>query len=66
MQTSRKDVYDFFIKTGFNTLPNDLGNTTSDFSQPNYTLNQKAKVANKLTRQPKKRFIKRFKKLKKD
>ena len=52
--------------TGFNTLPNDLGNTTSDFSQPNYTLNQKAKVANKLTRQPKKRFIKRFKKLKND
>ena len=34
--------------TGFNTLPNELGNTTTDFSQPNYTLLQKAKVANKL------------------
>ena len=47
--------------TGFNTLPNDLGNTTSDFSQPNYTLLQKAKVANKLTKKPNKRFNKKFK-----
>jgi hypothetical protein len=47
--------------TGFNTLPNELGNTTTDFSQPNYTLLQKAKVANKLTKTPKKKFIKKLK-----
>jgi hypothetical protein len=47
--------------TGFNTLPNDLGNTTTDFSQPNYTLLQKAKVAQKLTRTPKKKFNKKIK-----
>lgn len=47
--------------TGFNTLPNELGNTTSDFSTPNYTLLQKSKVANKLTRGSKKRYNKKFK-----
>jgi hypothetical protein len=47
--------------TGFNTLPNDLGNTTTDFSQPNYTLLQKSKVAHKLTKTPKKKFTKKLK-----
>lgn len=47
---------------GFNTLPNELGNTTSDFSQPNYTLLQKSKVANKLTKSGSKKFKKKFKK----
>lgn len=51
--------------TGFNTLPNDLGNTTTDFSQPNYTLLQKAKVANKLTKDiTNKKFNKKLKNVK--
>ena len=49
--------------TGFNTLPNELGNTTSDFTQPNYSLLQKTKVANKLTKKANKKYKKKFKKI---
>lgn len=48
----------------FTSMSNNLQNATNDFSQPNYTLLQKAKVANMLTKKTKKKFVKKFKKIK--
>ena len=47
---------------GPNSMPNTLQNATNDWSQPNYTLLQKSKVANLLTKDTKKKA----KKLKKN
>ena len=41
--------------TGPNSLTNTLQNATNDWSQPNYTLLQKSKVATLLTKNPKKK-----------
>jgi hypothetical protein len=51
----------------FMSQPNTLQNATNDFSQPNYTLNQKSKVANMLYNDIKgrKKYLKRFKRVKK-
>lgn len=46
----------------FTSMANTLQFTTNDFSQPNYTNLQKAKVANMITKSNKKKFKKKFKK----
>ena len=47
---------------GSNSMPNTLQNATNDWSQPNYTMLQKSKVATLLTKDTKKKA----KKLKKN
>lgn len=49
----------------FTSMANTLQFSTNDFSQPNYTNLQKAKVANMITKPKKKKFKKKFKKKKK-
>jgi len=46
----------------FNSMSNNLQNATNDFSEPNYSDLQKSKVANSITKSPKRKFIKKFKK----
>ena len=47
---------------GPNSMPNTLQNATNDWSQPNYTLLQKSKVANLLTKDSIKKKVKKLKK----